>query len=156
LEIGYHLVVAPQMKSILTYLVTLGMYFIPVTVHATEVTIFNQHIIIDPGCHVEIVRANQRTDQVKLPFENKGVCDVLTYLATDVPHIELIHGAYVLLVESRNVSPTRCTALYTAIVVHPNGTVEVVPSPRPTGTCGSDRDRFQFEFLFNQLQRDSK
>jgi hypothetical protein len=144
------------MKSIATCLATIGMSLAPTMLWATELTIFNQHIIIGPGCLVEVVRPNQRADQVKLPFKNDRNCNVINHLATDVPHIELIQGAYVLLVESPNVSVAQCTALYTAIVVRRNGSVEAVPNPRPTGTCGSDRDRFQFEYLFSQLQHGSR
>jgi hypothetical protein len=119
---------------------------------AADLQIFGQQISLDPGCRLEVRLAGGLPETLPLPLGLSGNCRIIEFGGTNVPHLENVQGSYVFLVESRKEMGGACVSTYAAVVVSQVGRVKVVPKARDSATCGADRDRFEFEYLFKQRQ----
>lgn len=120
------------------------------TAFSTEFRIFDQHLTIRPDCVLEIKRPDGSQEKKALPLNGNGKCTIINLGHTNIPQLEFVHGAYVFLVELPEGLGGDCSAVYVGVAVPRNGRVKVLPEVRRTGTCGADRDRKEFEYLYYQ------
>jgi hypothetical protein len=118
--------------------------------HATDLHIFDQILTLRPGCMLEIEGPGRPPQSEALPFGNQKDCTIINLGGTNVPHLERVEGSYVFLIESRGGTGGDCTAMYTAVIVSPAGDVVVGRNSKRSHTCGTDRDRAAFEYLYHQ------
>lgn len=79
-------------------------------------------------------------------------CSVINFDYTNIPHLEIIRRYYLFLVESQDNSSGKCTTEYIAVAVSPKGDVTIGKKKRASGSCETDRNRREFEYLFKRMK----
>ncbi len=121
-------------------------------VNAETLKIFNLEMKLIDDCKIEY----QKSDEIKvidLKFKNMGVCEISTFPNTNVPKLVYVNGMYVFIVESMKYSKNLCRAQYKGIGVSRNN-LPVISILRRTGTCGSDKEIHEYEYLVNRMKKD--
>jgi hypothetical protein len=130
-------------------LMSAGLLLTSITVHATELRIFEQDITLRANCSVDIRHSNGTMETKELPLKNKSKCVILPVSGTNVPRLEFVQGYYVFLVEAQTRSEKDCRGELTAVIVDNDGSVKIASKTQKTGICGYG-ERKDFEILFNQ------
>lgn len=114
---------------------------------AEELTIFQNKVKLNESCVLEVNNVERGNSQVSLEYIGQSNCSLVKYWDTDVIHLERVNNKYVVLVESQKNGVNDCSARYSAIVFHPDGTVEPINYVKKSGTCGIDREKKEFDYF---------
>lgn len=136
-------------------LLFVGLWVVSTAAFSTELRIYEQHLTIHPDCTLEIKRPDGSQEKKSFPLSRGyGECTILSLGGTNIPHLERMPmGVYIFLVESRKGLMEACESEHWGVMVARNGEVKIVPKTRPSGTCGADRDRKEFDYLYGHGTR---
>lgn len=126
------------------FLVFAGLQLLSISIHATELRIFEQDIKLHANCSLEIKHSDGTVETKALPFKNKSNCVVLPLSGTNVPRLEFVQGDYVFLIESQTHVAKDCRGELSAIIISNTGKVIVASKTQKTGVCGyGERKNFE-------------
>jgi len=123
-----------------------ALFFSTSAALATEITVFGQRLQLTEGCSLEVRHPDGNSEVRALPFAAGGNCAFFPHHLTDVPRLEFLQGAYVLLIESQRLYGDGCRGELAGVVIAKDGGVKVSTRTQATSVCGYGEQK-DFEIL---------